>query len=110
MISLPFLQGAPWCKAFFFQSASFNPLILLTCKTKYLSPVQPGFQARIYVIGLFERFQVIGMDKLVTGDLEKYRTFISLKEFEFYHHDVTKFIHIPGNLDYILAFASCFPN
>jgi dTDP-glucose 4,6-dehydratase len=29
-----------------------------------------------------------------------------LKEFEFYHHDVSKFIHVPGKLDYILHFAS----
>jgi dTDP-glucose 4,6-dehydratase len=29
-----------------------------------------------------------------------------LKSFEFYHHDVSKFIHVPGKLDYILHFAS----
>jgi len=53
-----------------------------------------------------EGFQVIGMDNLVTGDLKNIEHLFPLKEFEFYHHDVTKFIHIPGNLDYILHFAS----
>jgi len=28
------------------------------------------------------------------------------EHFEFYHHDVSKFIHVPGELDYILHFAS----
>ena len=32
--------------------------------------------------------------------------FFKLEQFEFYHHDVTKFIHVPGKLDYILHFAS----
>jgi dTDP-glucose 4,6-dehydratase len=29
-----------------------------------------------------------------------------LEQFEFYHHDVSKFIHVPGKIDYILHFAS----
>jgi dTDP-glucose 4,6-dehydratase len=29
-----------------------------------------------------------------------------LKNFHFYHHDVSKYIHIPGELDYIMHFAS----
>ncbi|MGK0377477.1 MAG: dTDP-glucose 4,6-dehydratase, partial [Patiriisocius sp.] len=29
-----------------------------------------------------------------------------LENFEFYHHDVTTFVHVPGNVDYILHFAS----
>ena len=29
-----------------------------------------------------------------------------LENFHFYHHDVSKYIHIPGELDYILHFAS----
>src|SRR6202012_4863320 len=28
------------------------------------------------------------------------------KEFEFYHHDVSKFVHVSGPIDYILHFAS----
>lgn len=51
-------------------------------------------------------FQVIGMDNLITGDLKNIEHLFKLKEFEFYHHDVTKFIHIPGPLDYIMHFAS----
>src|SRR2546423_6183585 len=53
-----------------------------------------------------EGYHVIGMDNLITGDLKNIEHLFKLKEFEFYHHDVTKFIHIPGQLDYILHFAS----
>lgn len=53
-----------------------------------------------------ENYHVIGMDNLITGDLNNIQHLFSLKQFEFYHHDVTKFIHIPGSLDYILHFAS----
>jgi dTDP-glucose 4,6-dehydratase len=53
-----------------------------------------------------EGFDVIGMDNLITGDLRNIEHLFKLKEFEFYHHDITKFIHVPGPLDYILHFAS----
>jgi dTDP-glucose 4,6-dehydratase len=53
-----------------------------------------------------EGFQVIGMDNLITGDLNNIQHLIRLKEFDFYHNDVSKFIHVPGHLDYILHFAS----
>src|SRR3982751_2799418 len=53
-----------------------------------------------------EGFSVIGMDNLITGDLKNIEHLFKLKEFEFYHHDVSKFIHVPGKLDYILNFAS----
>jgi dTDP-glucose 4,6-dehydratase len=46
------------------------------------------------------------MDNLVTGDLRNIEHLFKLKEFEFYHHDVSKFIHVPGRIDYILHFAS----
>src|SRR6187551_1154487 len=46
------------------------------------------------------------MDNLITGDLKNIEHLFKLKQFEFYHHDVTKFIHVPGELDYILHFAS----
>jgi dTDP-glucose 4,6-dehydratase len=46
------------------------------------------------------------MDNLITGDLRNIEHLFKLKEFEFYHHDVTKFIHVPGHIDYILHFAS----
>ena len=53
-----------------------------------------------------EDFDVVGMDNLITGDLRNIEHLFKLKEFEFYHHDVTKFIHVPGHIDYILHFAS----
>ena len=53
-----------------------------------------------------EGCHVIGMDNLITGDLKNIEHLFKLKQFEFYHHDVTKFIHVPGELDYILHFAS----
>src|SRR5262245_22234900 len=53
-----------------------------------------------------EGFHVIGMDNLITGDLKNIEHLFKLEQFEFYHHDVSKFIHISGNLDYILHFAS----
>ena len=53
-----------------------------------------------------EGFDVVGMDNLITGDLRNIEHLFKLKEFEFYHHDVTKFIHVPGHIDYILHFAS----
>ncbi len=53
-----------------------------------------------------EGFYVIAMDNLITGDLKNIEHLFPLEQFEFYHHDVTKFIHLPGKLDYILHFAS----
>lgn len=53
-----------------------------------------------------EDFYVIGMDNLITGDLKNIEHLFKLPQFEFYHHDVSKFIHVPGDLDYILHFAS----
>jgi dTDP-glucose 4,6-dehydratase len=53
-----------------------------------------------------EGYHVIGMDNLITGDLKNIEHLFKLEQFEFYHHDVTKFIHVPGKLDYILHFAS----
>jgi dTDP-glucose 4,6-dehydratase len=53
-----------------------------------------------------EGYHVIGMDNLITGDLRNIEHLFALKEFEFYNHDVSKFVHVPGQLDYILHFAS----
>ena len=49
---------------------------------------------------------VIGMDNLITGRISNLEHLFKHENFEFYHHDVSKFIHVPGNLDYILHFAS----
>ncbi|HRD41001.1 MAG TPA: SDR family oxidoreductase, partial [Bacteroidia bacterium] len=53
-----------------------------------------------------EGMHVIAMDNLITGDLKNIEHLFKLEHFEFYHHDVSKFIHVPGQLDYILHFAS----
>ena len=53
-----------------------------------------------------EGCHVIAMDNLITGSMSNIGHLMPLKNFEFYHHDVSKYIHIPGELDYILHFAS----
>lgn len=53
-----------------------------------------------------EGFQVIGMDNLLTGQLQNIEHLFKLANFEFYKHDVSNFVHISGSLDYILHFAS----
>jgi dTDP-glucose 4,6-dehydratase len=53
-----------------------------------------------------EGYQVVGMDNLLTGNIENIEHLFPLKEFEFYYHDVSKFVHVAGKLDYILHFAS----
>ncbi|PKV63391.1 UDP-glucuronic acid decarboxylase family protein [Pontibacter ramchanderi] len=53
-----------------------------------------------------EGYHVIAMDNLITGNLENIEHLFKLEQFEFYHHDVSKFVHVPGELDYILHFAS----
>ncbi len=53
-----------------------------------------------------EGYHVIAMDNLITGDIRNIEHLFRLPNFEFYHCDVSKFIHVPGELDYILHFAS----
>lgn len=53
-----------------------------------------------------EGFHVIGMDNLLTGNIQNIEHLFPLQDFEYYHHDVSKFVHVPGELDYILHFAS----
>jgi dTDP-glucose 4,6-dehydratase len=53
-----------------------------------------------------EGYHVMAMDNLITGDLRNIEHLFKLPNFEFYHHDVSKFIHVPGELHYILHFAS----
>ncbi len=53
-----------------------------------------------------EGYHVIGMDNLITGDLRNIEHLFELADFEFYNHDVSKFVHVPGELKYILHFAS----
>lgn len=53
-----------------------------------------------------EGYHVIGMDNLITGDLRNIEHLFHLEHFEFYNHDVSKFVHVPGEIKYILHFAS----
>lgn len=53
-----------------------------------------------------EGYYVIGMDNLITGSIKNIEHLFKLEQFEFYHHDVSKYVHVPGELDYILHFAS----
>lgn len=53
-----------------------------------------------------EGYDVIGMDNLITGDMDNLSHLMPLEEFSFYHHDVSKFVHVPGELDAVMHFAS----
>ncbi len=53
-----------------------------------------------------EGYKVIAMDNLITGSMQNIEHLMPLENFQFYHHDVSKYIHVPGQLDYILHFAS----
>jgi len=53
-----------------------------------------------------EGYRVVAMDNLLTGNIKNIEHLFPLPEFEYYHHDVSKFVHVPGELDYILHFAS----
>ena len=55
---------------------------------------------------LKEGYHVIAMDNLITGSLANIEHLFKEEHFEFYHHDVSKFVFVPGKLDYILHFAS----
>lgn len=53
-----------------------------------------------------EDYEVVGMDNLITGEIKNIEHLFPLKNFEFYNHDISNFIHVEGKLDYILHFAS----
>jgi dTDP-glucose 4,6-dehydratase len=53
-----------------------------------------------------EGYEVIAMDNLITGDMKNIEHLMPLANFHFYQHDVSKYIHVPWKLDYILHFAS----
>jgi dTDP-glucose 4,6-dehydratase len=53
-----------------------------------------------------EGYHVIAMDNLITGSLRNVEHLFQQPHFEFHHHDVSKYVHVPGNLDAILHFAS----
>ena len=53
-----------------------------------------------------KEYEVIGMDNLLTGSMQNIAHLMPLEQFSFYNHDVTKFVHVPGELHYVLHFAS----
>jgi len=53
-----------------------------------------------------EGYEIIGIDNFLTGDVKNIEHLFPLKEFTFLNHDVTKFVHVPGEVDYVLHFAS----
>ncbi|MBL7754850.1 MAG: SDR family oxidoreductase [Chitinophagaceae bacterium] len=53
-----------------------------------------------------EGYQVIAMDNLITGNLKNIEHLFKHPNFEYHHHDVSKFVFVPGELHYILHFAS----
>ena len=55
---------------------------------------------------LAEGYKVIAMDNLITGSMENIEHLMGKKDFEYYHNDVSKFVHVPGELHYIFHFAS----
>lgn len=55
---------------------------------------------------IHEGYYVLGMDNLITGDKKNIDHLFNKKNFEFILHDVSKFVDVAGELDYILHFAS----
>ncbi len=55
---------------------------------------------------ILEGYHVIAMDNLITGNIKNIEHLFKHPNFEFHHHDVSKFVFVPGELDYILHFAS----
>lgn len=53
-----------------------------------------------------EGYQVVGMDNLITGNIKNIEHLFSIKKYEFFNQDVSKYVHVSGHLDYIPHFAS----
>lgn len=55
---------------------------------------------------LSEGYEVVCMDNLLTGRMQNIEHLLPRPDFTFIHHDVTNYIHLNGELDLILHFAS----
>ena len=55
---------------------------------------------------LAEGHDVVGVDSLITGQLENLKHLESNRAFRFVKADVTQYIHIPGPIDRVYHFAS----
>lgn len=53
-----------------------------------------------------EKFRVICIDNLLTGNIDNISHLIGNEDFQFIKHDVTNYVHVQGKVDYILHFAS----
>lgn len=90
----------------FGQIITFGPLIKLPLKRILITGAAGFLGSHLCDRFVAEGFHVIGMDNLITGSLVNIEHLFKLENFEFYHHDVSKFVHVPGKLEYILHFAS----
>ncbi|MEQ9441679.1 MAG: SDR family oxidoreductase [Cyclobacteriaceae bacterium] len=55
---------------------------------------------------LKEGYYVIAMDNLITGNIKNIEHLMHRPDFEYYHSDISNYVHVSGDLDYILHFAS----
>ena len=55
---------------------------------------------------LKEGYSVLCMDNLLTGSKENIEHLIGNEDFQFMHNNVSEYVHVPGELHYILHFAS----
>ncbi len=53
-----------------------------------------------------ENFRVICVDNLITGNTDNIAHLVGNEDFLFIKHDVTNYIYLPGDVDFILHFAS----
>lgn len=53
-----------------------------------------------------EGHTVVGMDNLITGNMDNLAQLIGHESFSFIKHDVSNYIYVPGSLDAVLHFAS----
>jgi dTDP-glucose 4,6-dehydratase len=76
-----------------------NPRVLITGGAGFLG-------SHLCERFLEEGYEVICMDNLITGDIDNVAHLFSNPDFHFEDRDVTEYIHVVGDLDAILHFAS----
>lgn len=66
-----------------------------------------GFLGSHLCEALLERGDdVVAVDNLITGNEDNLATAFGNPRFEFLHHDVSTYIHVPGDVDAVMHFAS----